>query len=254
MFMPHGHIVSSRLRRTDSTPILGRMLFQAGSLLLVIISVYLLKRIHIFSDKSYKVVQGLVFNLTLPCAIVMSFATNKHPMNLLWLVVFGLFACMIPLFIAYFGSRGDEPRYRAYQMLNASGLNIGAFCLPVVQTFMGPSAGLPVIMLDIGNAIIATAASLTITRSLLHLGSPTKNLPMSLRIKNIALSAWFLLPLDERVREIVVLAAFAPVTIFSTKFTDSLTGNAKLAGFSLTVTAIIGLTFMTILHAVLPVT
>lgn len=33
---------------------------------------------------------------------------------------------------------------------------------------------------------------------------------MSLRIKNIALSAWFLLPLDERVREIVVLAAFAP--------------------------------------------
>ena len=230
------------------------MLFQAGSLLLVIISVYLLKRIHIFSDKSYKVVQGLVFNLTLPCAIVMSFATNKHPMNLLWLVVFGLFACMIPLFIVYFGSRGDEPKYRAYQMLNASGLNIGAFCLPVGQTFMGPSAGLPVIMLDIGNAIIATAASLTITRSLLHLGSPTKNLPMSLRIKNIALSAWFLLPLDERVREIVVLAAFAPVTIFSTKFTDSLTGNAKLAGFSLTVTAIIGLTFMTILHAVLPVT
>lgn len=162
------------------------MLFQAGSLLLVIISVYLLKRIHIFSDKSYKVVQGLVFNLTLPCAIIMSFATNKHPMNLLWLVVFGLFACLIPLFVVYFGSRGDEPRYRAYQMLNASGLNIGAFCLPVVQTFMGPSAGLPVIMLDIGNAIIATAASLTITRSLLHLGSPAKNLPLSLKIKNIA--------------------------------------------------------------------
>ena len=68
LFMPHGHIVSSRLRRTDSTPILSRMLFQAGSLLLVIISVYLLKRIHIFSDKSYEVVQGLVFNLTLPCA------------------------------------------------------------------------------------------------------------------------------------------------------------------------------------------
>lgn len=162
------------------------MLFQAGSLLLVIISVYLLKRIHIFSDKSYKVVQGLVFNLTLPCAIIMSFATNKHPMNLLWLVVFGLFACLIPLFVVYFGSRGDEPRYRAYQMLNASGLNIGAFCLPVVQTFMGPSAGLPVIMLDIGNAIIATAASLTITRSLLHLGSPAKDLPLSLKIKNIA--------------------------------------------------------------------
>ncbi len=69
----------------------------------------------------------------------------------------------------------------------------------------------------------------------------------------IAVAAWFLLPLDERVREIVVLAAFAPVTIFSTKFTDSLTGNAELAGFSLTVTAVIGLAIMTVLHAVLPV-
>ena len=50
----------------------------------------------------------------------------------------------------------------------------------------GAKRGLPVIMLDIGNAIIATAASLTITRSLLHLGSPAKDLPLSLKIKNIA--------------------------------------------------------------------
>ena len=31
-----------------------------------------------------------------------------------------------------------------------------------------------------------------------------------------------------RIREIIVLGSFAPITIFSTKFTDSLTGNAKL--------------------------
>lgn len=307
------------------------MLFQAGSLLLVILGVYALKRLHIFGDKDYKVAQGLVFNLTLPCAIVLSFATNEHPMSLLWVVAFGFLACLIPLFIVFFGSKRDLPRYRAYQMLNASGLNLGAFCLPVVQTFMGPSAGLPVIMMDIGNAIVATAASLTITRSLLHLDGPHKDLPLSMRVRNIAhdfyssisfdiymlmlvfmftgwaipdwvvtlitpfanantfatmamiglmmdvpherkdrteldivicwrlifgviiaLAAWFLLPLDERIREIVVLGAFAPVTIFSTKFTDSLTGNAKLAGFSLTVTAVIGLVIMTGLHMVLP--
>ncbi len=55
-----------------------------------------------------------------------------------------------------------------------------------------------------------------------------------------------------RIREIIVLVSFAPITIFSTKFTDSLTGNAKLAGFSLTVTAIISLVVMTALHALLP--
>ena len=49
-----------------------------------------------------------------------------------------------------------------------------------------------------------------------------------------------------RSREIIVLGSFAPITFFSTK------GNAKLAGFSLTVTAIISLVVMTALHALLP--
>ena len=162
------------------------MIFQAGSLLLVIIGVYILKHVHIFGERDYKIVQGLVFNLTLPCAIILSFATNKHDMRMLWIVLFGFFACAIPLFIVYFGSRGDEKNYRAFQMLNASGLNLGAFCLPVVQTFMGPSAGLPIIMLDIGNATVATAGSLTITRTLLHMDDNFKSLPLILRLRNIA--------------------------------------------------------------------
>ena len=307
------------------------MIFQSGSLLLVIVGAYALKHLGIFGERDYRVAQGLVFNLTLPCAIILSFATNKHDMRMLWIVLFGFFACLIPLFIVYFGSRGDERNYRAFQMLNASGLNLGAFCLPVVQTFMGPSAGLPVIMLDIGNATVATAGSLTITRTLLGMDENFKSLPMVLRLRNIArdflgsisfdiymlmlvsmflhitvpqpiitlitpfananafcamamiglmmevpgdrkdrvellkviawrmvfgaiisVAAWFLLPFDERIREIVVLGSFAPITIFSTKFTDSLTGNAKLAGFSLTVTAVISLVVMTALHALLP--
>lgn len=307
------------------------MIFQAGSLLLVIIGAYALKHVHIFGERDYRVVQGLVFNLTLPCAIILSFTTNKHDMRMLWIVLFGFFACAVPLFIVYIGSRGDEKNYRAFQMLNASGLNLGAFCLPVVQTFMGASAGLPIIMLDIGNATVATAGSLTITRTLLHMDENFKSLPLILRLRNIArdflssisfdiymlmlvfmflhitipqpivtlitpfananafcamamiglmmeipdnrkdkvelgkviawrmafgaiiaVAAWFLLPFDMRIREIIVLGSFAPITIFSTKFTDSLTGNAKLAGFSLTVTAIISLAVMTVLHALLP--
>ena len=307
------------------------MLFQAGALLLAILGTYALKHLHVFGERDYRVAQGLVFNLTLPCAIMLSFATNRHDMRMLWIVLFGFFACAIPLFVVFVGSRGDERNYRAFQMLNASGLNLGAFCLPVVQTFMGASAGLPIIMLDIGNATVATAGSLTITRTLLHMDDSFRSLPLRLRLRNIArdflgsisfdmymlmlilmfahvtipqpiitlitpfananafcamamiglmmevpdsrkdrmelvrvivwravfgvliaLAAWFLLPFDMRIREIIVLGAFAPITIFSTKFTDSLTGNAKLAGFSLTVTAVLSLVVMTALHAALP--
>ncbi|NEG90206.1 AEC family transporter [Bifidobacterium aerophilum] len=307
------------------------MIFQSGALLIAILGTYALKHLHIFGERDYKVAQGIVFNMTLPCAIILSFATNKHDMRMLWIVLFGFFACAIPLFVVYVGSRGDERNYRAFQMLNASGLNLGAFCLPVVQTFMGASAGLPIIMLDIGNATVATAGSLTITRTLLHMDDNFRSLPLSLRLRNIAhdflgsisfdiymlmlvfmflhitipqpiitlitpfananafcamamiglmmeipdnrkdrielakviawralfgviiaVAAWFVLPFDMRIREIIVLGSFAPITIFSTKFTDSLTGNAKLAGFSLTVTAILSLIVMTVLHALLP--
>ena len=307
------------------------MIFKSGALLLVIVGTYALKHLHVFGPRDYKVAQGLVFNMTLPCAIILSFATNKHDMHMLWIVLFGFICCLVPFFIVYFGSRGDEKPYRAFQMLNASGLNLGAFCLPVIQTFMGPSAGLPVIMMDIGNAMVATAGALTITRTLLHMDGNFKALPLSLRLRGIAhdflgsisfdiymlmlvfmfahitipepivtlitpfananafmsmamiglmmeipaerkdrvellkviawravfsaviaLAAWYIMPFDMRIREILVLAAFSPITIFSTKFTDSLTGNAKLAGFSLTVTAVIGLIAMTVAHALLP--
>nr|WP_241520227.1 AEC family transporter [Bifidobacterium catulorum] len=316
----------------DSERFERSMIFKSGALLLVIVGAYLLKHLHVFGERDYKVAQGLVFNMTLPCAIVMSFATNKHDMRMLWIVLFGFVCCLVPLFIVYFGSFRDERKYRAFQMLNASGLNLGAFCLPVIQTFMGASAGLPVIMMDIGNAMVATAGALTITRTLLHMDENFKSLPMILRLRNIArdflgsvsfdiymlmlvfmfahitipqpvvtlitpfananafctmamiglmmeipavrkdriellkviawrvvfsvviaLGAWYLMPFPLHIREILTLAAFSPITIFSTKFTDSLTGNAKLAGFSLTVTAVISLAAMTALHAVLPV-
>ena len=64
---------------------------------------------------------------------------------------------------------------------------------------------------------------------------------------------WFILPFSASIREAVALCCLAPIAVFSTLFTDKVLGNAKLAGFSLTVTAVIGLTIMTILHAVLPV-
>ena len=305
------------------------MLFQSGSLLLVIVAAYLLKHLHVFGDRDYKVAQGLVFNLTLPCVIVMSFATNEHDMSMLWIVLFGFVCALVPMIVVYFGSRRDETRYRAYQMLNASGLNLGAFCLPVVQTIIGPAAGLPVVMMDIGNAMVATALALTLTKGLLHMGDAAQSLPLGMRLRNIArdflsstsfdtymlmlllmfthvtiphwivslvtpfananafmtmamiglmmeipqerkdrmellkvvawralfavligAAGWTLLPFDREIRGIMLLCAASPVTIFSTKFTDSLTGNPKLAGFSLTVTGVLGLIAMTIIHAV----
>ena len=61
-------------------------------------------------------------------------------------------------------------------------------------------------------------------------------------------AAWFLLPFSASIREAVALCCLAPIAVFSTLFTDRVLGNARLAGFSLTITAVISLVMMTGAH------
>ena len=60
--------------------------------------------------------------------------------------------------------------------------------------------------------------------------------------------AWFILPFSASIREAVALCCLAPIAVFSTLFTDKVLGNAKLAGFSLTITAALSLIMMTGAH------
>ena len=68
-----------------------------------------------------------------------------------------------------------------------------------------------------------------------------------------ALIAWFLLPFSASIRAVMVICALAPIAIFSTLFTDKVLGNAKLAGFSLAITAMISLVMMAVAHALMGV-
>lgn len=68
-----------------------------------------------------------------------------------------------------------------------------------------------------------------------------------------ALVSWFLLPFSASVRAVMVICSLAPIAIFSTLFTDKVLGNAKLAGFSLAITAIIALAMMAVAHALMGV-
>jgi predicted permease len=65
--------------------------------------------------------------------------------------------------------------------------------------------------------------------------------------------AWFLLPFSASIRAVMVICTLAPIAIFSTLFTDKVLGNAKLAGFSLSITAIISLVMITVAHMLMGV-
>lgn len=325
-------------------------LIQPVALLSIILVGYLFKRAGKFKNRDYHILQVALFNLVLPCAIVYSFATNPHDSSMLWISVFGFAVSFIPLVLIFLFTCHKPVQERAFTMLNASGFNIGCFCFPVVQTFLGSAAIVPAAMFDIGNCVMVAAGTNVMTQTLLHI-HPGKTLDeqyqghapvlpyakpkdkdarrlarhallrnvakgffgsvpfdtylvmivlmlADVRIPNavamfveplanansfiamlmvgmlmdlpaghddvrkllkiiglrlpfglvFAFCAWFLLPFDSGVREAVVMCCLAPIAVFSTLFTDEVLGNAKLAGFSLSVSAIIGLIMMTGVH------
>ena len=63
-----------------------------------------------------------------------------------------------------------------------------------------------------------------------------------------ALAAWFLLPFGPLVRQAVALCCLAPTAVFATMFTDKVLGNAKLAGFTLALTAFCSTVLMILAH------
>lgn len=143
-------------------------IIQPLALLAIILVGYLFKRFRVFGQRDYNVLKAAVFDLTLPCAIVYSFATNPHDPSMLLISVFGFFACLLPILVMFAASRRMPVGRRVFLMLNGSGLNVGNFCLPVVTALMGPAVGISVIMFDIGNSVMVCAGMYVLTVLLLH--------------------------------------------------------------------------------------
>ena len=328
-------------------------LLQPIALLGIIIAGYLFKRYRLFGQRDYRIIQVMLFDLVLPGAIVYSFATNPHDPSLLWLSAFGFVVALVPVLVIFSATRHSPVTQRAFLMLNATGLNIGCFCFPVVQAFLGEQAIVPAAMFDIGNCIMVAAGTNVMSQTLLHIqpgrplteqgagDAPTLpytrptdrdakrlarrsllrtvlkgfvgSIPFDTYVIMIVLMvcglslpiwfadlfrplsnanacvamlmvgmmmdlpanrsdtfavlrvlawrlpfglafaavAWFLLPFDDGIREATMMCCLAPVAVFSTLFTDEVLGNARLAGFTLSVSAVISLGMMTGDHAMI---
>ncbi|BDR54245.1 permease [Bombiscardovia apis] len=329
------------------------VLVQPGTLLLIIVAGYLLKRAGVFGANDYRVVQAAEFNLVLPGAIIYSFATNPHHVSFLLISLFGLIAALIPPLCVFFTSRHTPVANRAFRMLNVSGFNIGCFSFPMLQALIGPQVLVAAAMFDIGNTTMVAAGTTVMTQSLLRIkpgiplpdqhpgsaptlpadnlsdsdarrlhrrsllrgvakgffGSPSFdvyllmvafmlagiNLPGWVALVSkpfaganafcsmlmvgmlmdlpacrddfaavgkvlawrlpcgvaFAAAAWFLLPFDPLIRQAVALCCLSPTAIFATMYTDKVLGNAKLAGFTLALTAVISTFMMVAAHLLL---
>lgn len=134
-----------------------------------------------FGEGASRLVSRIVFNLTLPCAIVRAFQTAELRPELLGLIVIGFLANIVPFLASYLAYRKDPLEERVFQQANVCGLNIGCFALSFVQAFFPASGVVATCLFDAGNSLMGTGGTWALIRSLV-LGTDHDRLSDRLRV------------------------------------------------------------------------
>ena len=141
------------------------VLSKAIAFVLIILIGYMCKRRGVFAPTDYQLVSKIVLNITLPCAVISSFAHFQLDLSLLAAVALGLSGNCVMLFIALMLTRRETLAAKIFYIFSLAGYNIGCFTLPFAQAFLTPFAVVALCMFDVGNSIMCTGMTYALTAS-----------------------------------------------------------------------------------------
>ena len=130
------------------------ILLRAGSFISIIVLGYLLKKIGFFREEDFSLLSKITIRITLPCAIITSFAGKAIDPALLSLTFLAIGCGLIYVLIGFLINRKNDREQQAFEMLNLPGYNIGTFVIPFAQSFLGAMGVIAVSLFDTGNAVI----------------------------------------------------------------------------------------------------
>ena len=194
------------------------LLTRAGSFIAVIILGYVLKRIGVFKEEDFHVLSKIVIRITLPAAIVTSFAGKQIDPSLLTIVALGLGGGLIYMALGFVMNLKNSKEQRAFEILNLPGYNIGCFTLPFVQSFLGPVGVITTSLFDTGNAFVCLGGAFGVA-SMVKDGS---GFSVKRIIKALSRSVPFLTYLVMVLLNLIHLEVPAPVLSFA-----GIIGNAN---------------------------
>lgn len=152
----------------------------ALSFVLIIFIGYRLKQSGFFAKDDYKLISKIVMNITLPGAIISSFAHFKMDYSLFVLVAIGILSNAFMVAAALLMTRRETAAAKNFYIFSMSGYNIGNFTLPFVQSFLGPFGVIALCMFDLGNSIMCTGLTYALTASVVGTSSGYKE-PVNVR-------------------------------------------------------------------------
>ena len=138
------------------------ILLRAGSFIAIIVFGYFLKRIGFFTEEDFSILSKITIRITLPCAIICSFAGKSIDPALLSLAFLSIGCGLLYILIAFLINRGHSREQQAFEMLNLPGYNIGTFVIPFAQNFLGSMGVIAVSLFDTGNAVICLGAAFSL--------------------------------------------------------------------------------------------
>ena len=141
------------------------VLSKALAFVLIILIGYMCKRRGVFAPTDYQLVSKIVLNITLPCAVISSFAHFQLDLSLLAAVALGLSGNCVMLFVALMLTRRETLAAKIFYIFSLAGYNIGCFTLPFAQAFLTPFAVVALCMFDVGNSIMCTGMTYALTAS-----------------------------------------------------------------------------------------
>ena len=141
------------------------ILTRAGSFIAIIVLGYVLKKIGVFREEDFGVLSKIVIRITLPAAIITSFAGKEIDPGLLLLLVLGIGCGAVYICLGFLLNRKNSREQRAFDILNLPGYNIGCFTMPFAQSFLGPMGVITTSLFDSGNAFICLGGAFGVASS-----------------------------------------------------------------------------------------
>lgn len=123
-------------------------------IIIIIAFGYLLKRLNILQEKDGEVISKIIFKITLPALVIVTFDSVKIETSLIVLPVIVLVYGIITASLGLFVFKNEERELKGSLLMLSSGFNVGLFAFPLVYAIWGIDGLTYFSMFDVGASFV----------------------------------------------------------------------------------------------------
>ncbi|MDQ1003317.1 putative permease [Neobacillus niacini] len=123
-------------------------------IIIIIAFGYLLKRLNILQEKDGEVISKIIFKITLPALVLVTFDSVKIETSLIVLPVIVLIYGIITAILGLLVFKNEDRELKGSLLMLSSGFNVGLFAFPLVYAIWGIDGLTYFSMFDVGASFV----------------------------------------------------------------------------------------------------